>query len=91
MNRLYFLPNREQTENAEEYIDAWESLAKPMMEMTGTTLHSFDPAVTLREKRDLRIVVLPVWFLQAFNDSYKQRLKKDEFPMQGKGEDNGTR
>jgi len=85
MNRLHYLPNRELTEDAEEYLDAWNSLARPIMEMTGTTLQGFDPYVSL-QKGDWGIVQLPVWFLQAFNDSYKQRLKKDEFPAQGKGE-----
>ena len=78
MIRKYFLPHREQTENSEEYIDAWELLARPMMEMTDTTLHSFDPGISLRGKGDWGIVQLPVWFLQAFNDNYKQKLAKAE-------------
>lgn len=78
MIRKYFLPNRERTENVEEYLDAWESLARPMMEMTDTTLHSFDPGVSLRGKGDWGIVQLPVWFLQAFNENYKQKLIEEE-------------
>ena len=78
MTNLYFLPNRDQTENTEEYLDAWKSLARPMMEMTDTTLHSFDPGVSLRGKGDWGIVQLPVWFLQAFNENYKQKLIEEE-------------
>ena len=75
MTNRYFLPGnewpREQAKDVEEYLDAWESLARPMMEMTGTTLHSFDPGVSLRGRGD--IVQLPVWFLQAFNDNELRR------------------
>ena len=87
MIRQYFLPNREQTEDAEEYIGAWESLARPMMEMTNTTLHSFDPGVSLRGKGDWGLVQLPVWFLQAFNDNYKQELTGARFFTGGKEEE----
>ena len=74
MNRPYYLPNRKRAKSVEEYLDAWESLAKPLMELTGTTLHSFDPGVSLRGKGSEGIVQLPAWFLQAFNDNYERRL-----------------
>lgn len=78
MSRMYYLPNKEQTEDAGEYVDAWESLARPMMEMTNTTLHSFDPTVSLRGPYGWGLVILPVGFLQAFNDSYEQGLGEKE-------------
>jgi hypothetical protein len=73
MMRKYFLPNSKITENAEEYIDAWKSLAKPMIEMTNTVLKGFDPGVTLQSNKDREIVQLPVWFLQAFNENYNKK------------------
>lgn len=78
MIRRYFLPNRQLTEDVEEYIDAWESLARPMMEMTNTRLQGFDPIVTLRSKEDGEIVQLPIWFLQAFNNNLKQKQEDKE-------------
>ncbi len=70
----YRMPNGEYTESFEEYSNAWKVLYTPLMEATGTIMHSYDSRVTLRAKENFynNNVELPVWFLEAFNASRKE-------------------
>jgi len=72
--RVYHLPNGGRTNDEDEFEKAWLSLCAPMLEVTNTCLHSFDPGITMQSKShpENGLVNLPVWFLEEFNKSQKE-------------------
>ena len=63
------MPNGKNTNNRMEYLKAWNAFAKPICDMTGMELHSFDPDIALINGP--RFVQLSMWFVEKFNATYR--------------------
>jgi hypothetical protein len=64
----YNLPStREITSDIESYVDAWESLVKPVLNKFGWELVAFNPNYVLSTKDGVHFI-LPVDVVQAISD-----------------------
>jgi len=57
-------PDGENTDDAEEYLEAWGALAYPIADFLGMAVVGCDPDILLHECgfKSPRTMVLPVWF-----------------------------
>lgn len=63
----YRKPDGECTSDAEEYVEAWRAMIRPVIEATGLVLCAFDPDFDLATLDFRYHVSLPVWFVKRLN------------------------
>ena len=67
----YRLPNYiDLVDTVDEYIEAWQTMAKPIEQAMGLTLSGFDPGFSFTKGNPNGVstsIQLPVWFVRDFN------------------------
>ena len=73
MKNWYRLPCGNLTQDFEEYAKAWQSLAKPICDLTGAELNGFDPDIQIIWNTDnvlaSHVIHFPPSFLKKLNEA----------------------
>jgi hypothetical protein len=73
----YRLPNGKVVNDADEYIDAWRKLAKPIEKAFGLVHSSMDPNISFVDPNNRQYYIqLPMWFIERFNAFILENNKK---------------
>ena len=69
-------PDRNLERSTDEYFKAWDEFIQPLADFLGIEPHGFDPIVSYTHES--KMVQLPTWFVQLFNEKLEEHNKKSE-------------
>lgn len=72
--KVFRLPTEQysETEDANEYVDAWYDLAKPIRDSCGLEVGGLDPYIRFFDEQK-RSVTLPLWFVKRINRALERK------------------
>lgn len=76
----YKMPNIDRaTTNVDEYVEAWQQLARPVEQAFNLQLSGFDPDFMFIEEDGVRsrTISLPLWFVKKLNEVLLNKENSD--------------
>jgi len=73
---MHRLPDNTETESGEEYVEAWQVLARPIKEYFGFESMAFDPDYQFYNPDKQASVDMPVWLVKMLNQVIKAAAAK---------------